>query len=256
VNDAFGTAHRAHASTEGVTRFLPSAAGLLMARELDFLGRALDSPERPFAAVLGGAKVSDKIGVMENLLDKADTLLIGGGMAATFLKGMGMDVGSSPVDADRLEFAAGFVNDAGDRLLLPGDVVVADDFSPTATHRTVDVSRIPSGWQIMDVGPDTVARFQEALGPCRTVLWNGPMGVFEWEAFAQGTAGLARTVAGLSRATSIVGGGSTAEAVGRLGLADRMSHVSTGGGASLEFLEGRVLPGVAALADGGEAPGS
>ena len=250
VNDAFGTAHRAHASTEGVTRFLPSAAGLLMARELDFLGRTLESPERPFAAILGGAKVSDKIGVLENLLGRADRLLIGGGMAATFLKGMGMDVGASLVDEERLEFAAGFVSDAGDKLLLPDDVVVADDFSPTAACRTVGVSEIPDGWQIMDIGPDTVRRFQEALGPCRTVLWNGPMGVFEWEAFAQGTVRLARAVAELSQATSIVGGGSTAEAVGKLGLADRMSHVSTGGGASLEFLEGRVLPGVAALTDG------
>ena len=252
VDDAFGTAHRAHASTTGVAAFLPSVAGFLMARELKMLGRAMDSPERPFAVVLGGAKASDKIAVMENLAGRVDTLVLGGGMAATFLRAKGLEVGESPVEEDRVEFAARLLDGAqlrGPQVCLPDDVVIADSFSETARCRTVDTSEIPVGWRIMDIGPRTVSSFERALGPCRTVVWNGPMGVFEWKPFAGGTAGVANIVAALDSATTVVGGGSTAEAVDRLGLADRMTHVSTGGGASLEFMEGRVLPGVAALMD-------
>ncbi len=240
VNDAFGAAHRAHASTEGVARLLPSAAGLLMAREIEMLGRALEAPERPFTAIIGGAKVSDKIAVLENLSRTCDTLIIGGGMAATFLKARGLPVG----DSSRHSRERG-----NPCLLLPIDVVAADSFEEEADHVTIDVSEIPGGWRIMDVGPRSVAVFREALAGSKTVLWNGPMGVFEWAPFAAGTAGIANAVAALTDATTIVGGGSTAEAVHRLGLSDRMTHVSTGGGASLEFLEGKLLPGYAVLPD-------
>ena len=253
VNDAFGAAHRAHASVEGVARLLPSAVGFLMARELEMLGRALESPQRPFAAVLGGAKASDKIGVIESLSRKVDVLIIGGGMAATFLKAQGLETGDSPVEDDQIEFAARFVDGArrqGPLVRLPVDVVVADSFSETAGHRVVASSSIPRGWRIMDVGPRSSGLFAQALADARTVLWNGPMGVFEWDFSAEGTRRVAEALAGLSGATTVVGGGSTAEAVGRLGLADKMTHVSTGGGASLELLEGRVLPGVAALMEG------
>ena len=253
VNDAFGAAHRAHASVEGVARLLPSAVGFLMARELEMLGRALESPQRPFAAVLGGAKASDKIAVIESLSRKVDVLIIGGGMAATFLKAQGLETGDSPVEDDQIDFAARFVDGArrqGPLVRLPVDVVVADSFSETAGHRVVASSAIPRGWRIMDVGPRSSGLFAEALADARTVLWNGPMGVFEWDFSAEGTRRLAEALAGLSGATTVVGGGSTAEAVGRLGLADKMTHVSTGGGASLELLEGRVLPGVAALMEG------
>ncbi len=253
VNDAFGAAHRAHASTEAVARFVPVAvAGFLMARELEMLGRALESPQRPFAAILGGAKVSDKIAVLENLARRVDTLIIGGGMAATFLKARGLQVGDSLVEEDRVQFAAEFMRSAqgrGLKLLLPVDAVIADAFAENASHRTVGVEQIPTGWRIMDIGPRTVSAYEAALRQARTVVWNGPMGVFEWKAFAQGTERIARALAGLKGATTVVGGGSTAEAVESLGLADRMTHVSTGGGASLEFLEGKVLPGVAALND-------
>ena len=253
VNDAFGAAHRAHASVEGVARLLPSAVGFLMARELEMLGRALESPQRPFAAVLGGAKASDKIGVIESLSRKVDVLIIGGGMAATFLKAQGLETGDSPVEDDQIGFAARFVDGArrqGPLVRLPVDVVVADSFSETAGHRVVASSAIPRGWRIMDVGPRSSGLFAQALADARTVLWNGPMGVFEWDFSAEGTRRVAEALAGLSGATTVVGGGSTAEAVGRLGLADKMTHVSTGGGASLELLEGRVLPGVAALMEG------
>ena len=253
VNDAFGAAHRAHASVEGVPRLLPSAVGFLMARELEMLGRALESPQRPFAAVLGGAKASDKIAVIESLSRKVDVLIIGGGMAATFLKAQGLETGDSPVEDDQIDFAARFVDGArrrGPLVHLPVDVVVADSFSETAGHRVVASSCIPRRWRIMDVGPSSSGLFAEALAGARTVLWNGPMGVFEWDFASEGTRRVAETLAGLSGATTVVGGGSTAEAVGRLGLADRMTHVSTGGGASLELLEGRVLPGVAALTEG------
>ena len=250
VNDAFGAAHRAHASTVGVTQFLPSAAGLLMARELEMLDRVVESPERPLAAILGGAKVSDKMAVLENLAGRVDTLIIGGGMAATFLKAKRLEVGDSLVEEDRIPFAENFMRTAQSRgldLLLPVDVVIADAFSALADHRTAAVSDIPLGWRIMDIGPRTASLFEEALRASRTVLWNGPMGVFEWEPFAQGTGRIAHTLAELDKATTVVGGGSTAEAVASLGLAEKMTHVSTGGGASLELLEGKVLPGVAAL---------
>ena len=250
VNDAFGAAHRAHASTEGVTRFLPSVAGFLMERELEMLGRALEYPELPLAVLMGGAKVSDKIGVLGNLQGRAATIAIGGGMAATFLKARGLSVGDSHVDDEWLGFAAEFVEaapDNGIRVVLPIDSVVGDSFALDANRRIVGAEEIPDGWRIMDVGPRTLSRFEEALRPCKTVIWNGPVGVSEWEPFAQGTVRMARFIAGLSEAATIVGGGSTAGAVGALGLTDKMTHVSTGGGASLEFLEGKTLPGVAVL---------
>lgn len=252
INDAFGAAHRAHASTAAVARLLPSAAGFLMERELQFLGDALDAPERPFAAVLGGAKVSDKIGVLENLIGKVDLLVIGGGMAATFIKAQGHSVGDSLVEDDRLAFARRIM-DADQRgyanILIPDDVIAADAFTADAKARVASASAIPDGWRIMDIGPQTARRYADALGECRTVIWNGPMGVFEWDAFSQGTAAVANALAGMERATTITGGGSTAEAVAALGVANRMTHISSGGGASLEFMEGRELPGVAALMD-------
>ena len=249
VDDAFGTAHRAHASTEGVARHLPAVSGLLMARELEMLGDALDAPERPFAAILGGAKVSDKIGVLDSLVGKVDALIVGGGMVATFLLARGLDVGDSLVERDRVRFAGSLMDTADARLMLPVDVVVADSFSEEAACATVDVEGIPAGWRIMDIGPRTAEAFEEELGRCRTVVWNGPMGVFEWEPFANGTTRVGMALARLEDAVTVVGGGSTAEAVESLGIADRMTHVSTGGGAALELLEGRVLPGVAALLD-------
>jgi phosphoglycerate kinase len=252
VNDAFGAAHRAHASTEGVAKYLPAVAGFLMAREIEMLGRALESPQRPLAAIMGGAKVSDKIAVLENLVDRVDALIVGGGMAATFLKSQGDEIGESLVEDDRVQFAADLiekVRGGKPELLLPVDVVIADDFSENANHRTVKASEIPAGWRVMDIGPDTVSSFEGALRKSKTIIWNGPMGVFEWDAFAQGTRRIASVLASLEDATTVIGGGSTAEAVDSLGLADKMTHVSTGGGASLEFMEGKVLPGVAALMD-------
>jgi len=251
VNDAFGSAHRAHASTEGVTHYLPAVAGFLMERELDFLGRALESPERPFVAILGGAKVSDKIGVVENLLGRADTLLIGGGMANTFFKAQGYQMGQSLVEDEKLDLARDLLARAGDKLVLPVDVVVADDFAADASFQVVPVEAVPEGWRIMDIGPKTVELFKGRLANARTVVWNGPMGVFEFAPFAQGTMALARALAELD-ATTIIGGGDSAAAVEQAGVADRVTHVSTGGGASLEFLEGRTLPGVAALLDRAE----
>ena len=256
INDAFGAAHRAHASTEGVARLLPSAAGFLMERELQILGEAMNAPKRPFAAVLGGAKVSDKIGALQNLTRKADLVLIGGGMAATFISAQGHPVGDSPIEEDRLEFAKGLIaaSDAavgqgdGARLLIPTDVVVADEFAEDAAAKVVSVSDIPDGYRVMDIGPETARRYAEALGACKTVVWNGPMGVFEWPAFSQGTAAIANALAELQDAATITGGGSTAEAVAALGLADRITHISSGGGATLEFMAGKELPGVAALA--------
>ena len=252
VNDAFGAAHRAHASIEGVTDFLPAAAGFLMARELEMLGRALRTPKRPLTAMLGGAKVSDKIRVLANLVERADTLIVGGGMSATFLKAAGLEVGSSIVEDDQLRTAADLIQAArrgGPDLLLPVDLVVASSFAESAPRRAVDAEAVPEGWTIMDIGPQTRERFSRALKGSGTVLWNGTMGVFEWEPFAAGTVEVANALAGLEEAVTVVGGGSTAEAVWSLGLAEKMTHVSTGGGASLEFLEGRVLPGVAALMD-------
>ena len=252
VNDAFGAAHRAHASVEGVARHLPAVAGLLLARELDMLGRVLESPERPFAAIFGGAKVSDKLAALQRLSSRADTLIVGGGMAATFLAAKGLEVGGSAVEEDMVGDAGRLVETAaaeGRDMLLPVDVVIASDFAEGAAYRTVDVGSIPQGWMIMDIGPQTADAFSAALAPAKTIVWNGPAGVFEWEAFSQGTKRIAAAVAGLRGATTIVGGGSTAEAVASLGLADKMSHVSTGGGASLDYLAGETLPGVAALMD-------
>ena len=256
VNDAFGAAHRAHASIAAIAGYLPAVSGLLMERELEMLGRALEHPQRPLAAVMGGAKVSDKIGVLENLLPRVDRLFIGGGMCATFFLAQGLQIGASLVEKDRVSLAADMLRRAqelGVTLLLPQDVVVAEEFAADAPSRTVPVNRIPDGWYIMDIGPQTIRSFQQGIEECCTVLWNGPMGVFEYEPFASGTIAIAETLANLEGAITIIGGGSTAEAVEKLGLADRMTHVSTGGGASLELLEGRPLPGVVALLDKEEA---
>jgi phosphoglycerate kinase len=249
VDDAFGSAHRAHASTEGVAHYLPAVAGFLMEKELEYLGRALASPRRPFVAILGGAKISDKIGVVENLLDRVDALLVGGGMANTFLKAEGYDVAASLVEDESLETARALLKRAGGKLTLPVDVTVADRFEADAFSQVVAVGSVPPGWRILDVGPRTLELFQERLAGANTVVWNGPMGVFEFDKFAQGTEAVARMLAALPEATTIIGGGDSAAAVQRTGLAAKMSHISTGGGASLEFLEGKTLPGVAALLD-------
>ncbi|AFZ08239.1 phosphoglycerate kinase [Oscillatoria nigro-viridis PCC 7112] len=253
VNDAFGTAHRAHASTEGVTKYLsPSVAGFLMEKELQYLGSAIDNPQRPLAAIIGGSKVSSKIGVIEKLLEKCDKLLLGGGMVFTFYKARGLNVGKSLVEDDKLELAKSLEAKAKERgvaFLLPTDVVVADKFAADANTQTVPVESIPDGWMGLDIGPDSVKTFQEALADCKTVIWNGPMGVFEMEKFAVGTEGIARSLAGLTKTgtTTIIGGGDSVAAVEQLNLGEQMSHISTGGGASLELLEGKELPGVAAL---------
>jgi phosphoglycerate kinase len=249
VDDAFGSAHRAHASTEGVARILPSASGFLMEKELAFLGGALTSPRHPFVAILGGAKISDKIGVVENLLTQVDALLIGGGMANTFLKAEGYDVADSLVEDGSLDMARILAERAGSKLVLPVDVTVADRFDADAFSQVVTVAEVPPRWRILDVGPRTLELFSERLDGARTVVWNGPMGVFEFPKFALGTEAVARMLAALPDATTIIGGGDSAAAVMRTGLAGKMSHISTGGGASLEFLEGKVLPGVAALQD-------
>ncbi|MGI6377171.1 MAG: phosphoglycerate kinase [Anaerolineae bacterium] len=248
VSDAFGTVHRAHASTAGVADYLPSAAGFLLQKEIEFLGGALENPTRPFVAILGGAKVSDKIAVIENLLGKADTLLIGGGMANTFFKAQGYEMGDSLVEDGSLELARELLARGGDRLLLPVDLVVGDAFAADANKRTVPMSGVEPGWRALDVGPETVALYAGIVAKAGTVVWNGPMGVFEFPAFAEGTFALARALAA-SHATTIIGGGDSAAAVEQSGLADKITHISTGGGASLEFLEGKVLPGIAALTD-------
>lgn len=251
VNDAFGTAHRAHASTAGVTAYLPAVAGFLMEKELEYLGKALGDPARPFVMIVGGAKVSDKIVMLDNILARVDALVIGGGMANTFLKAQGHDVGGSKVEDDQLDFARGLLVRARERgvhLLLPSDAVVAEKFEAESPHRTVSVDQVPKGWLMLDIGPETVRRFSEEIGRARTVVWNGPMGVFEFPAFAAGTKAIAALLAKID-ATTIIGGGDTAAAVEQQGLAGKMTHVSTGGGASLEFLEGKTLPGVAALQD-------
>ncbi|MDI7246153.1 MAG: phosphoglycerate kinase [Bacillota bacterium] len=251
VNDAFGTAHRAHASTAGVARFLPAVAGFLMEKEIEVMGKALADPERPFAAILGGAKVKDKVGVVKNLLDKVDTLMIGGGMAYTFLKAKGLEVGQSILEADKIDLANELMEKArarGVRFMLPSDVVVADRFAEDAETRVVPVDKIPPDWQALDIGPRTVAEFGRAVAGAKTVVWNGPMGVFEMKPFAEGTRGVAKALAE-SKAVTIVGGGDSAAALEEMGFADKVTHVSTGGGASLEFLEGRELPGVAVLKD-------
>ncbi|UCC65672.1 MAG: phosphoglycerate kinase, partial [Anaerolineae bacterium] len=232
VNDAFGTAHRAHASTAGIADYLPAVAGFLMEKEIEFLAQTLEDPRRPFVAILGGAKISDKIGVIKNLLGKVDRLLIGGGMANTFLKARGLEVGDSLVEDEALETARNLMARAGDRLLLPVDAIVANAFAEDAASMTVDVEHVPEGWRILDIGPVTMERFREVLAGAKTVVWNGPMGVFEFPAFAAQMVSLARTQAGLD-ATTIVGGGDSAAAVQQAGLADKMTHISTGGGASL-----------------------
>jgi len=248
VNDAFGSAHRAHASTAGVTQFLrPAVAGFLLAKELDYLGKALSNPEPPFLAILGGAKVSDKIGVIENLLPKVDALLIGGGMANTFFAAQGLSMGASLVEKDAIETAKSLLETSGDKLFLPVDAVIADKFDANADARIVPVDEVPAGWMILDIGPATIAHFANRLAAAKTVVWNGPMGVFEFPRFAEGTFAVARALADLNDATTIIGGGDSAAAVQLSGLADKISHISTGGGASLEFLEGKTLPGVAAL---------
>ncbi len=252
VNDAFGTAHRAHASTEGVARYLPAVAGLLMEKELEFLGRAMENPERPCVAIIGGAKISDKIAVLECLLERVDKLLIGGGMANTFLKAEGFYVGESLAEDDFLERARQVMERAKEKrvtLLLPSDVIVADRFAADAQAKRVSIKDVPEGWRIMDVGETTLDVFAKALEGSRTVIWNGPMGVIEFGPFAHGSHRLAAVVANLKDAMTILGGGETIAVVEQLGIASRFSHVSTGGGAALEFLEGRELPGVAALAD-------
>ncbi len=247
VNDAFGSAHRAHASTTGVADYLPAVAGFLMQKELDYLGGALEEPQRPFVAILGGAKVSDKIGVIENLLTKVDAILIGGGMANTFLRAQGYATGKSLVEEEALETAKGLLQKGGELLHLPVDLVVADAFTADAQHETVAVDAIPAGWMALDIGPASIAHFANRLAGAKTVVWNGPMGVFEFPAFARGTVAIAEILANLPNATTIIGGGDSAAAVRQAGLDGKISHVSTGGGASLEFLEGQVLPGVAAL---------
>ena len=252
VNNAFGTAHRAHASTVGVTHFLqPAAAGFLLEKEIKYLGQALAYPDHPFVAVIGGAKVSDKIAVIENLLDKVDTLIIGGGMAYTFLRAMDRPIGRSLVEADRIDLAKELLQKAAEKdvtLLLPQDHVVAADFSADAEHKTCSDANFPADWMALDIGPATIATYTGALKNARMVVWNGPMGVFEFDAFARGTMAVARTLAE-SRARSIVGGGDSVAAVIKAGVESKMTHISTGGGASLEFLEGKELPGLAALTD-------
>ena len=252
VNDAFGTAHRAHASTEGVTHYLPAVAGYLIGKELDFLGSAVENPKRPFVAILGGAKVKDKIGVITNLLEKVDTLIIGGGMAYTFQKAMGKEIGKSLLDEERIDLAKDLMEKAkakGVKLLLPVDNVCGSDFSNDCNIITVDADQgIPADYEGMDIGPKSVKLFSDAIKEAKTVVWNGPMGVFEFPNFAKGTLAIATAMAE-SDAITIIGGGDSAAAVTQMGLADRMSHISTGGGASLEFLEGKTLPGVACLED-------
>ncbi len=251
VSDAFGTVHRAHASTAGVAAYLPAVSGFLIGKELEIMGKALEAPARPFVAILGGAKVSDKIAVIDNLLNKADTIIIGGGMAYTFIKAMGYNVGTSLLEEDKVAYAADMIRKAGEKgvmLVLPVDTVVADKFAADAASLTVDVQSMPDGWMGLDIGGATMNLFETAIKTAGTVVWNGPMGVFEFDKFAAGTRAVARAVAE-SGAVSIVGGGDSAAAVEQLGFADAITHISTGGGASLEFLEGKELPGVACLLD-------
>jgi phosphoglycerate kinase len=252
VNDAFGSAHRAHASTEGVAHHLPAVAGLLMEKEIEFLSNAVEKPARPFVAILGGAKISDKIAVIENLLGKADRILIGGGMANTFLKAQGIAIGDSLVEEESVATAKGILSKAGDKLTLPVDATIADAFEATANANTIDVQEgVPAGWRILDIGPQTVRLFSQQLVDVKTVVWNGPMGVFEFERFAGGTVAIAQVVAEAAGkgAIVIIGGGDSAAAIQQAGLSDKVTHVSTGGGASLEMLEGKTLPGLAALDD-------
>ncbi|WP_373755106.1 phosphoglycerate kinase, partial [Jeotgalibaca porci] len=249
VNDAFGTAHRAHASNIGVASHLESAAGFLMDKEIKFIGGAVDEPQRPFVAILGGAKVSDKIGVIENLLEKADKVIIGGGMAYTFAKAQGKEIGGSLLEADKLDLAKELMARAGDKLILPIDATIASGFSNDAVEGTVSMDEIPADMQALDIGPETIKLFEKELEGAKTVVWNGPMGVFEFENFAKGTIGVCEAIAKLDDATTIIGGGDSAAAAMQLGYADDFTHISTGGGASLEYLEGKELPGVASISD-------
>ena len=251
VNDAFGTAHRAHASTAGIADYLPAVSGFLIEKELQFLGEAVNDPKRPFAAVLGGSKVSDKIGVIENLIEKADTIIIGGGMAFTFVKADGYPVGNSLCEEDKLDLARDLKKKAADKgvkLMLPVDTVIADRFAADAESKVVDIKEIPEDWMGLDIGPKTAEMYAEEVRKAGTVVWNGPMGVFEFEKFAGGTRAVAEAMAE-SDATTVVGGGDSASAIKQFGLEDKITHISTGGGASLEFLEGKILPGVAVLQD-------
>ena len=251
VNDAFGTAHRAHASTEGISHYLPSVSGFLIEKELRFLGDALNNPERPFVAILGGAKVSDKIGVIDSLLEKVDTLMIGGGMAYTFFKAQGYEVGNSLCEPDKCELALSLMKKAeekGVKFLLPVDTKVGKEFKPDTESKTVAWTEIPEGWEGFDIGEKTIEMFENELKTAKTVVWNGPLGLFEFDQFAIGTNAIAHALAELD-ATTIIGGGDSAAAVEKAGLADRMTHISTGGGASLEFLEGKKLPGIECLQD-------
>jgi len=248
VNDAFGSAHRAHSSTEGVARYLPAVAGLLMEKEIRYLGQAIANPKHPFVAILGGAKISDKIGVIRNLLQKADQVLIGGGMANTFFKAQGYPVGDSLVEDDALDTARELIQMSSNRLRLPVDIVIGDRFDADADRKVMPMGPVPEGWRILDIGPKTIAAYQKVLAGAGTVVWNGPMGVFEFPRFADGTYGVAKAVAD-SNAISIIGGGESVSAIQKSGLSDKITHISTGGGASLEMLEGLVLPGLAALND-------
>jgi len=248
VNDAFGSAHRAHASTAGVAQYLPAVAGFLLEKEIKYLGQAVEDPKRPFVAILGGAKISDKIGVIRNLLKKADSILIGGGMANTFLKAQGIPVGDSLVEDEALGTARELLEEARGKLHLPADFVLADAFDAEAQSKSMDIGPVPEGWRILDIGPKTVKAYTEIISKAGTIVWNGPMGVFEFPRFAHGTFGIAQAVAD-SGAVSIIGGGESVAAINQSGLAGRITHISTGGGASLEMLEGLTLPGVAALQD-------
>ena len=252
VNDAFGTAHRAHASTEGVTKFLPAVSGFLIEKELEFLGNALENPKRPYVAILGGAKVSDKIGVIDSLLEKVDTLMIGGGMAYTFFKAQGYSVGDSLCEEDKCDLALELMAKAkekGVKMLLPIDTKIGKEYKPDTESKTVAWTDIPDGWQGFDIGEKTIEMFRKELNGAKTIVWNGPLGLFEFDQFAVGTDAIAHKLANLNDAITIVGGGDSAAAVEKAGLADKISHVSTGGGASLEFLEGKKLPGIEALLD-------
>jgi phosphoglycerate kinase len=252
VNDAFGAAHRAHASTEGIAHHLPAVSGLLMEKELDVLGKALSNPERPFTAIIGGAKVKDKIGVIDNLLEKVDNLIIGGGLAYTFVKGQGHEVGKSLLEADKIDLANSFIEKAkekGVNFYMPVDVIVADDFSADANTKVVAINEIPADWEALDIGPKTAEIYREVIQKSKLVIWNGPMGVFEIDKFAGGTKAVAHALAEAEGTYSVIGGGDSAAAVEKFNLAEKMSHISTGGGASLEFMEGKELPGVVALND-------
>lgn len=251
VNDAFGAAHRAHATTEGIAKLLPAVSGLLMEKELEVLGKALSTPERPFTAIIGGAKVKDKIGVIDHLLDKVDNILIGGGLSYTFSKAQGNDIGTSLLEEDKIELAQSFIEKAKEKgvsFYLPVDVVVADEFSKDANTKVVDVDQIPSDWMGLDIGPKTAALYADVIKNSKLIIWNGPMGVFEMDAFANGTKGVAEAMAETAGYT-VIGGGDSAAAVEKFNVADKMDHISTGGGASLEFMEGKDLPGVSALND-------